>query len=402
MTTVVLGVTSSVSIYKACEILRKLKKKELDVRVIMTRNATRMISPLLFSALSGHEVVVNPFEKGSDPSIAHVSISKEASLLLVAPATANIIGKFASGIADDFLSTFFMTVRCPVLVAPAMNEAMYFHKKTQSNIKKLKEMGVKFVVPERGELACEEEGWGRLADPEEIVKQALEMLKKSTSLAGKTFLITAASTREPLDPVRFLTNRSSGKMGFALAEEALSRGARVILVSGPTEIYPPQRAEVKRVQRAEEMRKEVLTFFPQADVVIMAAAVSDFSFASMSSQKLKKEKMLKKVDLIPTPDILQELSHRKRNKILVGFAAETEKVVENALRKMKEKKLDLIVANDVAEKGVGFGSDYNQVTIINSKDEVLDTEIMSKREISGIILDKIEEIIGKRTRKHSG
>jgi len=396
---IALGVSSSISIYKVCDVIRRFQEKKIQVQVIMTKNATHFISPLLFSALSGQKALVNPFEDDSSTTIAHVSLAKEISLFVIAPATANIIGKFASGIADDFLSTFFQSVRCPVLIAPAMNEVMYFHRPTQANIQKLKALGVKFVEPEKGYLACQEEGWGRLAAPEKIIKEALKLVKKSKSLTGKTLLITAGPTQEYLDPVRFLSNSSSGKMGYELTEEALSRGAKVILVSGPTQILPPLKAELKKVKTAEEMEKEVQKNFPDVDIVIMAAAVSDFRFSKVSPQKIKKQELAKKVELVKTPDILVELKQKKGNKIIVGFAAETENLVDNALKKMKEKELDLIVANDISKEGVGFESDYNQVSIFGQKGKICQTEKMSKREISEIIFDKIEDIIGEKSRK---
>jgi len=393
-----LGVSSSVSIYKACEIIRRLQEREYEVQVMMTKNSTHFISPLLFSALSGHKVIVDPFEEEYSGTIAHVSLAQEISLLFVAPATANIIAKFAAGIADDFLSTFFQAVRCPILIAPAMNEAMYFHRPTQANIQRLKAMGVNFVEPEKGYLACQEEGWGRLASPEKIVEEGLKLIKKSLSLKGKSVLITAGPTREYLDPVRFISNRSSGKMGYALAEEALSRGAEVILVSGPTQLLPPLKAELRSVQTAEEMGKEVRECFPRVDVTIMAAAVSDVKFLDVSSQKIKKRELTKKIDLGQTPDILGKLGKKKAGKVLVGFAAETENIVKNAQEKMREKALDLIVANDVARKDIGFDSDFNQVSIIAANGKVIKTEKMSKREISQIIFDKIEDIIGRKNR----
>ncbi len=395
MSKIALGVSSSISIYKACEIIRRFQEKKFKVRVIMTKNATQFISPLLFSALSGQEVMVDPFEEAPSATIAHVSLAKETSLLCVAPATANIIGKFTSGIADDFLSTFFQTVKCPVLIAPAMNEAMYFHRPTQANIQKLKAMGVKFVEPEKGYLACQEEGWGRLASPERIVEEGLRLIKKSKSLKGKSILITAGPTREYLDPVRFVSNRSSGRMGYELAAEALSRGAEVILVSGSTQIMPPFQAELRKVQTAEEMEKQVRDCFPGVDVVIMAAAVSDFRFSNVSSQKIKKRELKKRIEFVPTPDILGKLGRKGADKVLVGFAAETEDIIKNAQEKMRKKRLDLIVANDVKQEDTGFDSDYNQVSIIDSQGKVLQTEKMSKREISQIIFDKIEDIIGK-------
>lgn len=398
MAKIALGVSSSISIYKACEIIRRFQEKKFDVQVIMTKNSTHFIAPLLFSALSGQKAIVDPFEQESSATIAHVSLAQEISLLCVAPATANIIGKFSSGVADDFLSTFFQTVRCPVIIAPAMNEAMYFHRPTQTNIQRLKAMGVYFVEPEKGYLACQEEGWGRLALPEKIVEEGLKLLKKSKSLKGKSILITAGPTREYLDPVRFFSNRSSGKMGYELAEEALSRGAKVILVSGPTQLIPPLKAELKKVQSAEEMEKEVRKCFPGMDAVIMAAAVSDFKFLNVSPQKIKKKELAKKTELVPTADILGILGKKKAGQVLVGFAAETENIVKNAQEKMKEKGLDLIVANDVTKQDTGFDSDFNQVIIIDHEGKVVETEKMSKREISQIIFDIIEDIVGRKSR----
>jgi len=395
MAKITLGVCSSVSLYKACEIIRGFQKEKFQVQVILTKNASRLISPLLFSALSGQKAIVDLFDEEYSDEIPHVDLAKETSLLLVAPATANMIGKFASGVADDFLSTFYTASNCPVLIAPSMNEAMYLHRQTQENIQKLRAMGVRFVEPEKGYLACKDIGWGRLAAPEKIVEEGLRLIKKSESLKGKTVLVTAGPTREFLDPVRFLTNRSSGKMGYELAEEALRRGAEVILISGPTHIFPPPEAKLKKVQTAQEMEKEVMAHFGQADVVIMAAAISDFRFAETSSQKIKKEKLEKKIDIVPTEDILQKLSSKKRAKIIVGFAAETEDVVNNALKKMKKKSLDLIVANNVLDEGIGFESDFNQVSLIFPDGKTIHTEKKSKLEISQIILDRVEDILGR-------
>ena len=397
MATIALGVCSSISIYKACEIVRGFQEKNLRVQVIMTKNASRLISPLLFSSLSGQKVLVDPFDEQESAKIVHVALARELSLLLVAPATANIIGKFASGVADDFLSTFYMVAKCPVLIAPAMNEAMYLHPKTQENIRKLKALGVRFVEPEKGYLACGEEGWGRLAAPQKIVEESLGLIKKSESLKGKTVLVTAGPTREFLDPVRFLSNRSSGKMGYELAEEALRRGAEVILVSGPTHLFPPPKAKLIKVQTAQEMKKQVLKHSALAKIIIMAAAVSDFRFVRSFTQKIQKEKLGDKVQIAPTEDILRGLGQKKGKRILVGFAAETENVVKNAAKKMREKKLDLVVANDVSAEGIGFESDYNQVLIISPDGKTIETERMSKLEISRLILDRIEEILGKKS-----
>jgi phosphopantothenoylcysteine decarboxylase/phosphopantothenate--cysteine ligase len=398
MKKIALGVTSSISIYKAAEVLRGLQKKGFQVQVIMTRNATRLIAPQLFSALSGRKTIIELFGEDYQDEIAHVSLADEISLLLVAPATANIIGKFASGVADDFLSTLFLAVRCPVLVAPAMNEAMYLHPQTRANIQRLRSSGVDFVLPGKGYLACREEGWGRLAEPQKIVDESLALLQMSERLKGKKFLITAGPTREPLDPVRFLSNRSSGKMGYELAAEALRRGAEVILVSGPASLEPPAGAELRKVETAEEMAGEVKRSFSRVDILVMAAAVSDFRFASVSPQKIKKQRAGQKLELVQTEDILtalKELRGRER-KIVVGFAAETENVAANALKKLKEKKLDLVVANDVSQDGIGFDSDFNQVTLIDKQGGVFESEKLSKREISRLILDKIEVLFEKK------
>jgi len=398
MKKIALGVTSSISIYKACEILRGLQKKDIQVQVIMTRNAAQLISPLLFSGLSGRKTIIDLFGKNDQDEIAHVALADEISLLLVAPATANIIGKFASGVADDFLSTFFLAVRCPVLIAPAMNEAMYLHAQTQANIQKLRAAGTEFILPEKGYLACREEGWGRLAAPEKIIDKSLALLQRSDRLKGRKFLITAGPTREPLDPVRFLSNRSSGKMGYELAAEALRRGAEVRLISGPVSLVPPAQAELRKVETAEAMAQEVMKYFRQADVLIMAAAVSDFKFASVSPQKIKKQRAAKRIELAQTEDILAALRQKqgRKRKIVVGFAAETENVAANALKKLKDKRLDLIVANDVSQEGIGFESDSNQVTLIGKEGGVFESEKLSKREISRLILDRIEVLFGEK------
>ncbi len=399
MKKIALGVTSSISIYKACEVLRLFQKKGVQVQVVMTRNATHLIAPQLFSALSGRKTIVDPFGEDYQDEIAHVSLAEEISLLLVAPATANIIGKFASGVADDFLSTLFLAVRCPVLVAPAMNEAMYLHPQTQANIQSLRSSGVEFVLPEKGYLACREEGWGRLAFPEKIVAEGLALLEKSERLKGKKFLVTAGPTREPLDPVRFLSNRSSGKMGYAIAAEALRRGAEVTLITGPTFALPPAKTELIKVETAEEMAREVKKSFPRADVLVMTAAVSDFKFSSVFPHKIKKQEAPRDIELVPTEDILASVRQQRGRgqKIVVGFAAETENIKANAQKKLREKKLDLIVTNDVSKEGIGFDSDLNKVTLIDSQGRVSESEKLDKREIARVILEKIEDMLGKRS-----
>jgi phosphopantothenoylcysteine decarboxylase/phosphopantothenate--cysteine ligase len=395
---VALGVTSSISIYKACEILRGFQKKGIAVQVIMTANAAKLVSPRLFSALSGREAAVDLFGEGDTDRITHISLAEEIALLVIAPATANIIAKLAGGVADDFLSTFYLAVKCPVLIAPAMNEAMYLHPQTQSNIRKLRAAGVEFVLPEKGYLACREEGWGRLPLPGKIVECGLQLLHKSGSLKGRTVLVTAGPTREPLDPVRYLSNRSSGRMGYELAGEALRRGARVILISGPTSLFPPLDAETKIVETAAEMAREVKKNFARADVLIMAAAVADFRLARPSQQKIKKKEAPQTLRLVPTEDILASLGRDRgrAKRIIVGFAAETEDVAANALRKLRAKTLDLIVANDVSRKDIGFDSEDNQVLIIDRKETTVDSGKASKREISRLILDRIEVMLGRK------
>jgi len=391
-----LGVCSSISIYKSCEIIRIFQKKGFQIQVVMTVNAARLISPVLFRAITGNDIFIDLFSEEASEKIPHIALTKEISLLLIAPATANIVGKLAAGVADDFLSTLYTAVKCPVLIAPAMNEGMYLHRQTQENIRKLKVFGVKFVEPEKGYLACKDKGWGRLASPEIIVEEGLKLLKRSRSLKSKTVLITAGSTREFLDPVRFLSNRSSGKMGYEIAEEALRRGAEVILISGPGSLIPPLGAEFIRIQTADEMEETVVKHFDKVDIVIMAAAVSDFKFAERAPQKIKKQSLLNEVKLTRTRDILEKLGKRKGNKILIGFAAETENIADNARKKMKQKNLDLIVTNDVSKEDIGFESDFNQVGIIFPNGRTIHTEKKSKFEISQIILDEIEGIIGNK------
>jgi phosphopantothenoylcysteine decarboxylase/phosphopantothenate--cysteine ligase len=397
MAKIALGVTSSVSIYKACEVLRGFQKAGHEVQVLMTRNAAQLVSPLLFSSLSGRKAIVELFADDHPWSVAHVALAKETGLLAVAPATANILAKFARGVADDFLSTFYLAVESPVLIAPAMNAAMFLHPRTQANVRELRSRGVEFVEPGRGYLACGEEGVGRLAEPEEIVARGLELLRRSASLRGRTVLVTAGPTREFLDPVRFLSNRSSGKMGYEMAREALARGARVILVTGPVAIYPPAKAEVVRVESAAEMEEAVLREFPRIDVAICAAAVADFAFAAPSGRKIKKSGLPESVALVPTPDILKTLGARKTSQVLVGFAAETEDLQENALAKVRAKNLDLIVANDVSRADVGFDVDDNEALLIDAAGRATPTAKMSKRELSREIWNVLEGTLGRRS-----
>ena len=396
MEKVVVGICSSISIYKSCEIVRDFQKKGYSVQAIMTKNATFLIQPLLLSAITENPVHVDTFDRKASESISHISLAKEAVLFVVAPATANMIGKMASGIADDFLSTFYMAVRCPVLIAPAMNEAMYFHTQTQLNIKKLKSLGARFVEPDRGYLACGDEGWGRLASPDEIVEEGLKLMRESQSLSGKNVLVTAGPTREYLDPVRFLSNRSSGKMGYSIAEEALKRGAHVTLISGPTHISPPQGVELVLVQTTDEMADQTFHHYEKTDIVIMAAAVSDVTFKDVAPQKMKKKGLSQDVKLVQTQDILKKLGEKKGDRILIGFAAETENIKENSLQKIEDKNLDFIVSNNVADETIGFESDFNQVFFVYSDGQITRTDKMSKMDISQLIWDRVEDLLGQK------
>jgi len=382
MDKIALGVSSSISIYKACEVLRGFQKEGLDVHVLMTRNAAKFISPYLFSSLSGHRAIVDPFAEEYSGGIDHIALAKEVSLFLVAPATANIIAKFAAGIADDFLSTFFLAARASVLLAPAMNEAMFLHFQTQENIHKLKARGVEFVEPTRGYQACGDEGWGRLAPVDDIVREGLSLVRLRKSLRGKTVLVTA----------------STGRMGYELAAEARRRGARVVLISGPTLLAPPVCDEFVRVTSAREMKTGVDERFAGADIVIMTAAVSDFRFKESAPHKKRKDQVPGCLDVVQTEDILSGLGRRRDRpkKIMVGFAAETGNAAEKAGAKLRAKRLDLIVANDVSEEGIGFESEFNRVIMVEAGGEARATEKKSKREISRDILDRIEVLLEKK------
>lgn len=395
---IALGVSSSIGIYKACEVVRGFQKAGVTVQVVMTPNAARLVSPLLFSSLAGTKTIVDTFEEPEERSIKHIALAKEIALLCVAPATANVIGKFATGVADDFLSTLFVATRAPVLIAPAMNEAMYLDPQTQANLDRLKALGAEFVEPGQGYLACGDVGWGRLAEPEAIVAEGLRILDRRESLKGKTVLVTAGPTREHLDPVRYLSNPSSGKMGYELAREAVARGAKTVLVSGPTALVPPHGARVDKVVTAAEMEKACLKAFPKADIVLMAAAVSDFRFKAPRGRKAAKEEIGTALAVERTTDILALLGRKKRpGQILVGFAAETHDVVAHARKKMAAKKTDLMVANAVGPDK-GFGTDVNAVILIAPAGPVQESGLVSKREASRIIFDRVEALLEKKRR----
>lgn len=393
MAKIVVGVSSSVAIYKACDLVRRLQEKGHQVQVIMTRNATKFVSPRLFAALTGKPPLFDLWKRGGSEGIEHIKLAQETELLIIAPATANVIAKIATGIADDFLSTFCLAVRCPIIIAPAMNQAMYLNLRTQTNLNLLRSQGICFCEPEKGSLACGEEGWGRLASIERILEMVEAELGVAKKLQGKKVLVTAGPTREPIDAVRFLSNRSSGKMGYELAAEARRRGAEVILVSGPTLLDPPSGVKVIKVETAEEMKRQVEAFFDTVDIIIMAAAVADFRPAQILTEKWKKEAGAPPLELVPTVDILDFIAHHplRQHKIVVGFAAETRDLEERAKRKLEAKNLDLIVANNVAIPGVGFESDFNDVLILDRRAIRWRSGVKSKNEVSRLIWEAIEE-----------
>ncbi len=398
---IALGVSGGIAAYKAAEILRLLQDRGLKVQVIMTRAAQEFVRPLTFAALSGEKVITDMFardagEPNVESAIEHIAVAESIDALLVAPATADILGKFANGIADDFLSTLFLAATAPVIVAPAMNVNMWNHAAVQANLATLRRRGVRVVEPGSGYLACGMVGPGRLAENEDIVAAVLETLGMSQDFAGQTFLITAGPTREPIDPVRYISNRSSGKMGYALAEAALRRGARVLLVTGPTALTPPPGAQVFAVESASEMRDAVMAHAAEANVIIKAAAVADYRPKNPAVQKMKRHDFVRgtgesQIDLEPTPDIAAELGARKRDQVVVGFAAETENVLENARKKLVAKSMDAIVANDVSQPGIGMDSDRNAVTIITAS-EVVDVPEADKLMIAQRILDVIHRL----------
>lgn len=390
---IALGVSGGIAAYKAAEIVRLLQDRGIRVQVVMTQAAQEFIRPLTFAALSGEKVITDMFGAGAgehpniDSAVEHIAVAQSIDALLVAPATADVLAKFAQGIASDFLSTLYLATTAPVVVAPAMNVNMWDHPATQANLELLKKRGVRIVEPGTGYLACGMTGPGRLAENEAIVGATLEVLGASQELAGETVLITAGPTREKIDPVRYLTNRSSGRMGYALAEAALRRGARVLLVSGPTALNAPGAAEVTRVESAEEMRQVVLKLLPQATVVIKTAAVSDYRPKSSALQKIKRSGPMT-LELEPTADILGEIARAKKSQLIIGFAAETQNALENARKKLASKSLDAIVVNDVSREGVGFDSDRNAVTII-TQTEVVEVPETTKWEVAQRVLDQV-------------
>jgi phosphopantothenoylcysteine decarboxylase / phosphopantothenate---cysteine ligase len=392
---VALGVTGGIAAYKAAELVRLLQDRGLRVQVIMTRAAQEFVRPLTFAALSGEKVITDLFGAGAeepniDSAVEHIAVAQAIDALVVAPATADVIAKFAHGEANDFLTTLFLATTAPVVVAPAMNVNMWDHPATKANIETLKRRGVIIVDPDSGYLACGMVGAGRLAANDKIVDATLRALNAIPDLAGETVLITAGGTREPIDPVRYIGNRSSGKMGYALTEAALRRGAKVILVSGPSALKPPANATFISIQTAAEMRNAVMSSLPEATIIIKAAAVSDFTVRQAAPEKIKRKGAIT-LELEPTADILAEVATQKNGRIVVGFAAETEHVLENARKKLQAKSLDAIVLNDVSQPGIGFDSERNAVTILtpNGAENIPET---SKWEVAHRVLDTVVKI----------
>jgi phosphopantothenoylcysteine decarboxylase / phosphopantothenate---cysteine ligase len=393
---IALGVCGGIAAYKAAEITRLLQDRGIRVQVVMTTSAQEFVRPLTFAALSGEKVITSMFaaESGTEPNIdsaiEHIAVAQSIDALLVVPATADVLAKFAQGIATDFLTTLYLATTAPVVVAPAMNVNMWEHAATQKNLEILRKRGVTIVEPGSGYLACGMTGPGRLAENEAVVAATLHALGCSQDLAGETVLITAGPTREKIDPVRYLTNRSSGRMGYALAEAALRRGARVLLVSGPTALKPPSTAEITRAESAQAMLEAVLRLLPESSIVIKTAAVADYTIANPPKQKLKRSGSLN-LELEPTKDILAEIARRKTSQIVIGFAAETENGLDNARRKLASKSLDAIVLNDVSREGVGFDSDRNAVTII-TKDDTVDVPETTKWDVAQRVLDAVVQL----------
>jgi len=395
---IALGVTGGVAAYKAAELVRRLQQEKLDVQVVMTRSAQEFITPLTFAALTGKKVITEIFgPSGAEPAnvesaIEHIAVAQRIDLLLVAPATADILAHFAQGIARDFLSTLYLATKAPVIVAPAMNVNMWEHPATQENLEKLRARDVYVVDPDEGYLACGMTGAGRLAATDAIVEKVRAVLGLRRDLEGRTVVVTAGPTREDLDPVRFLTNRSSGKMGYAVAEAAARRGAHVVLVSGPTELPIPENVDWIPVRSTEEMRTVVRERASGADIVVMAAAVADYRLAATQSQKIKRGDAGITLELEPTPDILGELGREKGSRILIGFAAETSNLAENARGKLTRKGADMIVANDVTQEGAGFDIDTNIVTLFLRDGRELPLPKLAKFEVANRILDQVLEI----------
>ena len=388
--TVVLGVSGGIAAYKACDVVSRLRKENIQVNVIMTKHATEFVSALTFQSISQNPVAVEMFEPVTNWDIEHISLAKKADIFLIAPATANVIGKIANGIADDMLSTTVMATKAPVVIAPAMNTNMYENPVTQANIQKLKDLGYIFIEPGYGRLACGDLGPGKLAEPDLIVENIKFLLNKTDELKGKNVLVTAGPTQEAIDPVRYITNKSTGKMGYALAYQAALMGAKVTLVTGPTNLEIPFGiSEVIKVKSAQQMYEAVTSSFDEMDIVIKSAAVADYKPKNISDSKIKKSDSDLVLELDRNKDILFELGKLKTKQVLVGCAAETDDLIANAQKKLAKKNLDFIVANDLKQEGAGFAGDTNIVKLLFADGNIEELPIMTKNQLSKEIYDKI-------------
>lgn len=392
--TIVLGVTGGIAVYKAADIVSRLKKLDANVEVIMTEGAAEFVTPLTFQTLSNNQVHRKMFNEITNYDVEHISLAKKADLVLIAPATANTIGKIANGIADNLLTTVVMATTAKVVFAPAMNTNMYRNPLVQENIAKLKRLGYEFIEPVKGRLACGDYGEGKMAEPQDIVEYIVRCFVEK-DLVGKKIVVTAGPTIEPLDPVRYITNHSSGKMGYCIAKEAADRGAEVILISGPTNLEAPKDVNLIRVKTTEDMLNAVGKYFDSCDALIKAAAPVDFKPENVSSTKIKKKKDSDElvIKYVKTPDIAAHFGKMKKHQIMVGFAAETNNLLEYAKEKLKEKNFDFIVANDVSKEGAGFNVDTNIVTIIEKNGEITNYPIMDKSQVAKIIIDKVKNLL---------
>ncbi len=392
--TIVLGVTGGIAVYKAADIVSRLKKLNANVEVIMTEGATEFVSPLTFQTLSNNVVHRKMFNEITSYDVEHISLAQKAALILIAPATANTIGKIASGIADNLLTTVVMASTSKVVFAPAMNTKMYQNPIVQANMEKLKKLGYEFIKPAKGLLACGDYGEGKMAEPVDIVEYVISSFIDK-DLKGKKIVVTAGPTIEPLDPVRYMTNHSSGKMGYCIAKEAADRGAEVVLISGPTYLEPPKGVKHVRVNTTEDMFEEVGKYFDTCDVLVKSAAPADYRPETVSNTKIKKNKDTDELNIkyVKNPDIAAHYGKMKNNQIMVGFAAETENLLQYASKKLKEKNFDFIVANDVSKEGAGFNVDTNIISIIDNKGETTNYPIMDKAQVARIILDKVKYLL---------
>lgn len=395
---IVVGVSGGIAAYKACDVVSKLKKQGFKIDVIMTKNAQEFVSPLTFQTLSNQKVVTDMFETPSDWNVEHIELAKKADVFVIVPATANIIGKIANGIADDMITTTIMATEAKKVIVPAMNTKMYHNPIVQENILKLKRHGYYFIEPVSGLLACGDTGKGKMEDPTVIVEELCLIANQTKEMAGCKVTVTAGATTEDIDPVRYLTNRSTGKMGYAIAEQAILKGATVVLISGKTNLKPPRGlSKFIEVRSAEEMYQEVKREFFDTDILIKAAAVADFTPKVFAKNKIKKQDENLVIDLKRTKDIAYEMGQlKKSNQVMVGFAAETESVLEHAVQKLKKKNLDFIVSNDLTKSGAGFGTDTNIVNFLFPDGEIEKYDLMQKKEVADRILKKAHTILQNR------